>query len=41
VKTIVLDSQPIVAYFEKDKGWETVAEILQQAAEEKCHLVIP
>ena len=40
VKTIVLDSQPLLTYFEKDDGWETVAEIFQQASEDKLKLVL-
>jgi predicted nucleic acid-binding protein len=38
VKTIVLDSQPLLAYFEKDEGWEKVAELFQQASEDKVKL---
>ena len=38
MKTIVLDSQPVLAYFEKDNGWESVSELLQQASEEKVKL---
>ncbi|HYQ87610.1 MAG TPA: type II toxin-antitoxin system VapC family toxin [Bacteroidota bacterium] len=38
MKTIVLDSQPVVAYFEKGEGWESVGELLQSAAEEKIKL---
>lgn len=40
MKTIVLDSHPLIAYFEKDEGWEKVAEILQQAAEGKHQLLL-
>lgn len=40
MKTLVLDSHPLIAYFEKDEGWEKVAEILEQAAEEKHHLLL-
>ncbi len=38
MKTIVLDSQPVVAYFEKGEGWESLGELLQSAAEEKIKL---
>lgn len=40
VKTIVLDSQPIIAYFEKDAGWETLAKLLQSAADRKCQVLL-
>jgi predicted nucleic acid-binding protein len=40
VKTYVLDSHPLLVYFEREDGWETVADLLQQASEEKCHLVL-
>jgi predicted nucleic acid-binding protein len=41
VKTVVLDSHAVITYFEKKPGWEAVAEILQEASEDKVHLAIP
>lgn len=38
MKTIVLDSQPVIAYFEKAEGWESVAELLHQAGDGKIDL---
>lgn len=40
MKTLVLDSHPLLAYFEREEGWEQVAELLQQASAEKCHLLL-
>lgn len=40
MKTIVLDSHPILAYFEKEPQWDAVAEVLQEATEDKVHLVM-
>lgn len=40
MKTLVLDSHPLIKYFERDEGWEEIAEILQQASEGKCHLLL-
>jgi predicted nucleic acid-binding protein len=40
VKTLVLDSHPLIKYFERDEGWEDVADLLQQASEEKCRLLL-
>jgi predicted nucleic acid-binding protein len=40
VKTLVLDSHPLILYFEQEEGWQEVAEILQQASEEKCRLLL-
>ena len=38
MKTIVLGSYAILAYFEKEEGWETVAQLLSDAAAEQCRL---
>jgi ribonuclease VapC len=35
VKTIVLDSYALLAYFEKEAGWDTVAELLTDAAADR------
>jgi ribonuclease VapC len=35
VKTIVLDSYALLAYFEKEAGWDTVAELLADAAADR------
>ncbi|MBI2891461.1 MAG: type II toxin-antitoxin system VapC family toxin [Nitrospirae bacterium] len=40
MKTLVLDSHALLAYFEKDAGWEAVSQLLQEASEERCHLVL-
>ncbi len=40
VKTIVLDSHPLLKYFEQEEGWQEVAELLQQASDEKCQLLL-
>lgn len=40
MKTLVLDSHPLIKYFERDDGWEEIAEILQQASEGKCDLLL-
>lgn len=40
MKTYVLDSHPLLKYFEQEAGWEEVAELLQQASEEKCALLL-
>lgn len=40
MKTVVLDSQPIIAFFEKDDGWETVAGLLQEAADRRSELLL-
>jgi ribonuclease VapC len=38
VKTIVLDSYALLAYFEKEDGWDTVAQLLADAAADRCAL---
>jgi len=38
VKTTVLDSYALIAYFEKEGGWDTVAQLLADAAAERCRL---
>jgi ribonuclease VapC len=38
VKTIVLDSYALLAYFEKEAGWEEVAQLLADAAADRCAL---
>ena len=38
MKTIVLDSYALLAYFEKEAGWEEVAELLADAAADRCAL---
>jgi predicted nucleic acid-binding protein len=40
VKTIVLDSHALFAYFEKEPGWEAVAEVLQEASDNKVQLAM-
>lgn len=40
MKTLVLDSHPLIAYFEQDDGWQDVADILQQASEGKYHILL-
>jgi PIN domain nuclease of toxin-antitoxin system len=38
VNTTVLDSSAILAYFEKEEGWDTVAQLLADAAAERGRL---
>ena len=38
MKTTVLDSYALIAYFEKEGGWDTVAQLLADAAAERCRL---
>jgi ribonuclease VapC len=38
VNTTVLDSYALIAYFEKEGGWDTVAQLLADAAAERCRL---
>ena len=38
MKTIVLDSYALLAYFEKEEGWDTVAQLLADAAADRCTL---
>lgn len=38
MKTIVLDSYALLAYFEKEAGWNDVARLLADAAAERCAL---
>ncbi len=40
MKTLVLDSHALLAYFEKEKGWRKVAHLLQAAAKGDCRLVM-
>jgi ribonuclease VapC len=40
VKTLVLDSHPLLKYFEQEEGWQEVAELLQQASDKKCQLLL-
>ena len=40
MKTLVLDSYALLAYFERETGWEKIAELLQQASEDKCRLLL-
>ena len=40
MKTLVLDSHPLIKYFEQEEGWQEIAELLQQASEEKCRLLL-
>jgi ribonuclease VapC len=40
VKTLVLDSHPLIAYFEREEGWEAVTVLLQQASEGKHQLLL-
>jgi len=40
MKTLVLDSHAVLAYFEKDAGWRSVAELLHEAVEGKSRLII-
>lgn len=38
MKTIVLDSYALLAYFEKEDGWRTVAQMLAEGAAGQCTL---
>jgi ribonuclease VapC len=38
MKTIVLDSYALLAYFEREDGWDTVAQLLADAAADRCVL---
>ena len=38
VNTTVLDSYALLAYFEKEDGWDTVAQLLADAAADRCKL---
>ena len=40
MKTQVLDSHALLAYFEKERGWDTVAHLLHEAAEGKRRLIL-
>jgi predicted nucleic acid-binding protein len=40
VKTRVLDSHALLAYFERETGWDRVADYLQDAADGNCRLVM-
>ena len=40
MKTLVLDSHAVLVYFEKEAGWETVAELLRQAVEGTSRLIL-
>ena len=40
MKTLVLDSHPLIRYFEQEEGWQEIAVLLQQASEEKCRLLL-
>ncbi len=36
MKIVILDSQPLVGYFEKEDYWETIADYFSQATDERC-----
>ncbi|PSQ62881.1 MAG: hypothetical protein BRD27_01565 [Bacteroidetes bacterium QH_10_64_19] len=36
MNTTVLDSYALLAYFEKEDGWDTVAQLLANAAADRC-----
>lgn len=38
MKTIVLDSYALLAYFENEAGWKDVAQLLTDAAADRCAL---
>ncbi|MFB6273822.1 MAG: hypothetical protein ABEL51_13090 [Salinibacter sp.] len=38
MKTTVLDSYALLAYFEREDGWETVPQVLADAAADRCAL---
>ena len=40
MKTLVLDSHALLAYFEREAGWGKVADFLQDAAQGKCRLAM-
>ncbi|MEK7250068.1 MAG: type II toxin-antitoxin system VapC family toxin [Bacteroidota bacterium] len=40
MKTLVLDAHALMKYFELEPGWDKVAGLLQQAADEKCLLLL-
>ncbi|MBI1819724.1 MAG: type II toxin-antitoxin system VapC family toxin, partial [Nitrospirae bacterium] len=39
MKTIVFDSHPLLAYFEKEEGWERIAELFQEGVEGKYQIL--
>ena len=40
MKTLVLDSHALLAYFEREPGWDAVAHLLHEAAEGRRRLVM-
>lgn len=40
MKTLVLDSHALLAFFEREPGWKKVAQFLHEAAGGKCQLVM-
>lgn len=40
LKTVVLDSYALIAYFEKAKDWEIVSGVLEEAAAENCRVFL-
>ena len=40
MKTLVLDSHALLAYFEREPGWDKVAHFLHEAAEGTCRLAM-
>jgi PIN domain nuclease of toxin-antitoxin system len=40
LKTLVLDSHALLAFFEREAGWEKITNFLQEAAAGKCRLVM-
>lgn len=40
VKTVVLDSYALLAYFEKEPGWETVAALFAEHVEKRAELLL-
>jgi ribonuclease VapC len=40
MKTLVLDSHALMKYFEREENWEKVAEMLQEAMDQKYRLLL-
>lgn len=40
MKTLVLDSHALLAYFEREPGWEKLAHLLQEAADGDCRMAM-
>ncbi len=40
MKTLVLDSHAVLAYFEREAGWDKIAHLLQAAVEGDCRVAM-